>query len=177
MKTKLTSLLVALVAFALASCSSDDEPDNSGLIVDYVPIDMVISVVDADGNNLLDPSNSRNILAEPMTLTYQGEITEVKIFPERYPQADREESRHIPAFWNGAAVKTPDFMSEGIYLVVGDWDVHTTEASVVITIRGVDYEFSFKNSYKKNKKTGIYDFDRNFYMNGKLADRGLKIVL
>lgn len=50
---------------------------NDRIIVDWVPVSMYITVLDVEGNDLLDPSNANN-LVEGTTAVFRGQTYEVR---------------------------------------------------------------------------------------------------
>ena len=63
-------LLLLCMVGVNVSCSNDDDDD---LIWDIYPLELIIEVVDKDGNNLMDPNNEHNILESGITATFMGE--------------------------------------------------------------------------------------------------------
>lgn len=75
---KLKQIIMALVAVLpltfMVSCSDDDDGDGpeKGVMWDIYPVDIIIDIVDAQGNNLLDPDVPGNIVGQELTVDYEG---------------------------------------------------------------------------------------------------------
>lgn len=88
-KALLAALTAALLPF-VAACSDEDD-----LIIDYAPINFYFEIVDASGNDLLNP-DSEGCFGENFTLEYEGQsydcVWEAPAMPE---------SRYYATTFNG----------------------------------------------------------------------------
>lgn len=109
-KALLAALTAALLPF-VAACSDEDD-----LIIDYAPINFYFEIVDASGNDLLNP-DSEGCFGENFTLEYEGQsydcVWEAPAMPE---------SRMWPAFFNGLFYDYSGHYLKGTHrLVFGDF--------------------------------------------------------
>lgn len=74
-KNAVKALMLAAVGFGFAAC--DDDGPRDGEIWDIAPYMVEICVVDADGNDLLNPDNPDNILKDSITAEFEGNVYKV----------------------------------------------------------------------------------------------------
>lgn len=87
---KLLNLALAVLFLGLMSCNDKDEP-----IWDYNPYVLNIDIVDADGNNLLDPAVEGNIAGESILMGYNDLFYEMLT-----PDTDNSPNRYyLPTFF------------------------------------------------------------------------------
>ena len=80
MKKLLSALLLALLLVPVTSCDSDSpklDDDNDYPIFDLTPVELCISIVDEQGNSLLDESYDKNIVGAPITFSDEKEVYSV----------------------------------------------------------------------------------------------------
>lgn len=161
MKTNaLFSLCIGIIlcqAFFLTSCSESNE-GNDDIIWDFAPINFIIAVQDAEGNDLLNPLTEGHILEQDIKAIYQGK--EYKLNEQVAQTRDylailrglqafmTEDGRYMLFF--GELDGTDTYDNETLTL---DWGDGTTD---VIT-------FSSRLTWNSPEDP---EFNRHFYLNG-----------
>lgn len=162
---KIILTLLAVVAMAgFSGCSSDNKKDEP-FIPDYLPIRLIVEVVNEDGQDLLDQNVESNVLNDKMTLTYGDKTTNVEV-----PDPDDEFKLQPPLYTVRAVVSKYRHNDKNYVIDIGPFPggKEGTE-SMTLDLYGQKYEFSFTNIREQN--TDI--FDRCFYLDGKLIQSGL----
>lgn len=95
-KTLMLASMLAVVV--LAGCSSSDEPEE-GVVWDISPVTVLVDVVDADGNDLLNPEVEGNIVDGAASVDYKGQTYPVSW---RTPYYGYEGTRAYRATFQGA---------------------------------------------------------------------------
>lgn len=96
----------ALLPF-LTACSDDDD-----LIIDYYPVNFYFEIVDASGNDLLNP-DTEGCFGENFAFEYKGEVYECDWQAPSMP-----ESRMLPARFNGLFYDYSDHHLKGTHRMV-----------------------------------------------------------
>lgn len=156
----LTSLLLSL---GCISCSDDDDDVR---IWDYYPIEMMVRVSDADGNDLLVPDDE-NTLLSTIYITYDGE--DYRLDAANEPQ--KVSSRAIMPFWYGCVLDYNEVLS-AYCVVIGQWDAFNRDGMVDFYVGGQHYMLSFTNDVIPVDNKGEYDFMRKFYKDFTLVSEG-----
>lgn len=148
-------MAVAMIV-AAGACSKDDGPDDD-MIWDISPANVIIQLVDEDGNNLLDPAVAGNFVGEPMSIGYQEEAY-IAIWKREELQP--ETRYYMPYFygfvWSGI------FSDKRYALYFGDFDGATSQdlklTFGILDINTVhEFEFSHRIVWK-NKKPHFDDY-------------------
>ena len=181
---KLSTLLWAVVALlgvsAWSSCSSDDD-DSDGWDVDWAPAEILISVKDMYGNDLLD-TLSNSCVVDVMTATFKGETYQIrKNFPEY--------TRVYLAQWHGFCLVDHEFVwtgksweckqADNFMIYVGEIDgaVDMDEDIVLSFPRGVTHTIHYHCSDHVEKR-GKMSCNRYYMLDGKRLDSNkIEIVL
>lgn len=132
----LAVLLAVTGSVALTSCSDDDDGPEDGAIWDIAPITLQIRLVDAEGNNLLDPKVPGNWYGTEMWMENNGKRYEIKwLDPDDLPKngfapffvTPSENSRAILAEFYGFYMNTLERTLGGTPVGVDSWpDLATT---------------------------------------------------
>lgn len=92
---------MAIAIFAAISFTSCDD-DEGSIVWDFTPVTVKMDVVDAQGNDLLDPDTSGNLLESGITATFCGK--DYDIVDPRAVLADAQ-SRAILAMFYGLYIE------------------------------------------------------------------------
>ncbi len=105
MKTLNKSLLIAIAA-VLAICFSSCKNDDDFVIRDIYPVTFDFTIVDSEGNNLLDPAREDNALSDNIHVVFEGEEYPIIDFTE-HPQAIDHSRAYLPSFYGLVAYPMP----------------------------------------------------------------------
>jgi len=158
MRNAILMLLAACVFMPmLCGCSNDEEV----WFVDFNPIEIKISVVNADGDNLLDTETTGNILSEPMTYTYNGETLDI----EEGAPWEHEGSRYYMPAWFGVW-RITDNGKPIIY--VGEFDAtDLTPRPIDLTLAGIKHTISLTTKeIPPNADTPYQTYAHRLYLDG-----------
>lgn len=170
MKKILSTIFAIALTVAITSCDNNDEPDDS-MIWDLVPVEALIYVNNAIGDDLLSNETEGNLLGQTASLIFEGDTTHYVLKPMSYDS----ESRYFFAQFRGIEI------FENVYqqhwcLHIGDWpgeDSGTYDMQLIIA--GQTHSIKIINNYKwKNNKPQI---KREHYLDGKPVDRIMTLVL
>lgn len=112
MKKCLEYLVMAMAVLSLPALQSCDEEEET-VLWEFVPMDVMVHVVNANGENLLSPETPGYIVPEEVKAKYNGKVYEYgytfvvdgKPVPYRSlsinDTPDSENTRAIPATWYG----------------------------------------------------------------------------
>lgn len=152
MKLQLRLIIMMIGAMLLASCTDDiDDP----VTIDYTPINFRVTVRNAEGMNLLDPSVADNLLSD-VSVSYNGKtyllnMTSVNV-----------KSRAVLATWRGVR------LNDNYTLEIGQFDGGAETGGCVLHIGSRQYELSYTNKFNHNQVVE----DRTFYLDGKEVGKG-----
>lgn len=155
-KSFIMSAILLLLAPFLFSCEENMEWD-------FVPVEFNFRVENAEGENLLDPSNPDNILSEAIQIVYDGKTTDAITY-EEYIENMMQSRYYMPTFHgalicNQGSVKTP-------HLYVGEFDrAYSYSDSFKLIFSGKEYEVSFK--VKNNTHGSKADIELYYYIDGR----------
>jgi hypothetical protein len=167
---KLLFALIATVMIPLFISCDKEENDDDFVVVDFVPIEFLIHIVNEQGEDLLNPDTEGSIVDEDIRMIYNGK--------EYSLQEDSQEAAtryYLPRFY-GLRVSKIEYEDSPYYnkyfLYIGEFDgAKDCENCTVKVICGDgSYDtFSYSNKMKRDKK-GMLDSIRHFYHNGKLQE-------
>jgi len=131
MRNAILMLLAACVFMPmLCGCSNDEEDWLPGPIL----IEFKISVVNADGEDLLDPQTIGNILSEPMTYTDKGVTYKIK---PRGPEDG------LPPTWLPIGCLTNDRYGKPIIFIGPFGGENLTPRPIDLTLAGIKHTISW----------------------------------
>ncbi len=161
-----TAHILSLYLFCLilfTACSSDNEDNN--MIWDFAPIELHISVQDAQGHDLVNPETPGNIAKQGIKAIYKDKIYD--------KDAPVNQTKAYMAQFNG--LQTEKTKEGNYFLTFGEFNGDKTFTDEKITIDWNDgtqdvITFSSKLTWKSQNEPV---FDRKFYLNGK--DNGVNL--
>ena len=185
MKRLLIILLGITLSFAIVGCGKENEnentvnnpndtpndiPDSPMYEVDYYPIEFVVSVCDAEGNDLLDSASPSAINLGGIKMLYNGE--------EYTLNEEHSSTRAYEAYFYGIKIEY-DTTNEKYELWIGEFNGDEFFDNIDITIDWGDGRSDILTLY--NKIVAPYDgeahIDRRFYLNGEQVENNvLEIV-
>ena len=161
MKTNvLFSLCIGIIlcqAFFLTSCS-ESNGGNDDIIWDFAPINFIIAVQDAEGNDLLSPLTEGHILEQDIKAIYQGK--EYKL---------NEQVTQTKAYLAVLRGLQTFITADGRYMLFfGELDGTDTYDNETLTLDGGDgttdvITFSSRLTWNSPEDP---EFNRHFYLNG-----------
>jgi len=174
MKHIVSAAVFAFVFLCLTGCTGFEVSDpGSGTTIVWSPVIAHFKIVDAKGNDLLDPDNPDNV-ADKLTLTFKGETYRARFIPgfdenkSSFATGDEKYGLVIGKFslrWNG--------MPGGYWLYFGAIDGKADmDEDLVLSIEG-------KNQWTIHYHCSdhVYDYDEDFpscdrswTMDGKTTD-------
>ncbi len=165
MKTRFfTYWLILCLLPILSSCEKEEEGD---LIWDFSTRSIMLKVVNASGQNMLDESTANGWKAEDISATYKDESYPCTIVDEPLyqPQSDIP-TRYLPAFMRGLRTSTE---KQNRILYFGDFTPTNNYKDTPITYHWPDgttttITFDFYITWK-SKKDPVVTF--KCYLNGK----------
>ena len=171
--------IITLVFLLLTSC---EDNDNGNIIWDIYPVYSDIYLMDAEGNNLLDPNTSGTLYGKQITVDYNGESFSVNWKPET-----EDTTRAYLAVFKGLTFvkgyslgesQTPTLLNEN-HLNFGEFDgAKNQNISFTLKIEGYtqSWEVNFIHNYKwKNGKPVI---SNHATLNGENVDGySIEIIL
>lgn len=163
MRKTISALLLMTIMMGLSGCNNDD------VIWDIYPANIIVKIVDEEGQNLLDPDVEGNRVGCPMSMTYDGE-TYSAIWDRE--ELNRESRYYMASFrgliWEGildSSSPASHKLSFGEFQ--GDTD-HTIDATFTVEGTGKVYVIRYEHKFKwKGKKP--YS-DDHIYLDGKKYD-------
>lgn len=187
----LLMLATGMVMLLPIGCSSQDEPadssevkntksssdDDDDAIWDIAPVLVYADVIDAAGNNLLDPAVNGNIVGETLTIEYKGEAYGVQ-WDTPWPGYTRAYlARFFGMLHHPADRYKPASAQNPWILEIGEWP-GDDDYDITFPLKYKDKEFDIRvvNSFKwvnhrPNRTTQVY-------LNGKKCDnQHISIVL
>lgn len=170
MKAKLLMMVWACVMGAcLTSCGDDDEP-----LIDVAPVKFTIEIVDAQGNNLLDPEFAGNILDKGLEMEYNGETYEAVINTESNALVAIMSRAYLPVFY-GLQVYEANSGKAGWIMSFGEFEGAVQQAEYQCTLRVKDLGFSYKlKAVVKHKGKG---YEHTYYLDDTAIKGGYRIVI
>ena len=181
MKKLLSALLLALLLVPVTSCDSDSpklDDDNDYPIFDLTPVELCISIVDEQGNSLLDESYDKNIVGAPITFSDKKEVYSVDW--ETYKKGSRYcmpilfGAMYRPILvWNGNHWDFSDEWEIGFGQLDGAEDFDFT---IKAEACGQEFELRVTNKIEWGNKRPI--ITRKYYLDGKeLEDNRYFLVI
>ena len=160
----------AIIAMALSmgftSCNKDKDEDVF-YISDMTPLEVLMVVQNAEGQNLLDPNTPNNFVGDTIVAEWMGDKYVADTL--RYMQ-----TRVNPGYMHGLVyVRTEADSVPALYF--GSVSGHESYDDTPITIHWPDSSkdvISITASYKWNRKEGSYDVVRVFKLNGNVVSEG-----
>ena len=147
---KKTLIFFSMILVFLAGCKKQETR-----IIDYYPINIGFQVVDANGNDMLDPSNSNNILGD-VQIQYNGTAYSCKVPSKAYMES-----------FNGLTLSNEKYGSPALYVMnlgefspIGDYRNKTFCIDFGDGTGTHTVEFTFYVS-KKNAMNVIHEFKFN----------------
>ena len=175
--------LVSVLAMTLMVGCSDDGSDGPepDVIWDIAPLSMYVSVVDAEGNDMLNPDAEGSISGESVTVKYENKTYETIWHGMPLPEI---KSRYIPAIFREiyhfvyredptkpAPAGNPWVLNIGELPRDENYDV-----TLPLTLRGRTYELRVVNTFRWKKHQP--DIHTTIYIDGEEQPEDLqKIVL
>ncbi len=181
MKKLLSTLLLAILLIPVTSCDSDSpklDDDNDYPIFDLTPVELCISLVDEQGNSLLDESYDKNIVGAPITFSDEKDVYSVDW--ETYKKGSRY---CMPIFfgamyrpilvWNGVHWDFSDEWEIGFGELDADKDYDRT---ITAHVCGQEFELRVTNKIEWGNKRPL--ITRKYYLDGKeLEDNRYSLVI
>lgn len=146
--------LVLLAVALLSSCKNDD------VIYDIAPVQYEITLIDEDGNNLLDENLPDNLIGADIYVIFNGDRYDTNWEPPYTVQA----SRYLMPTWYGLQVwQYYKWENNGCFAIPGQYSLQFGDffgdeeqhlsIELVIPCRGVSYtiELIHKFKWKHNK--------------------------
>ena len=171
--------LIKLFAIAMCGCSllagcNNEEEGNGDLSGDFSPIQFVIPISDADGNDLLDSTRQDNLLKD-LTVTYKNQTYNVKTEREAYEEVTGNTTRLIMPIFYGLVVKQSPYYKTYInadyVLTFGEFmggDTKTHEITLAVADRHqVKLTYAYTVNWKKKDKKGMPEVKQQYFVNGK----------
>lgn len=164
-KYPLLLTIAFLMSLSIVSCSDkdDDEPIK---IWDYYPIEMMVRVSDANGNDLLAP-DKENPLLSTIYISYDGEDYQLDAANE--PQ--KAPSRYIMPSWLGCNLVYNKVLS-AYCVAIGEWDAFDSDGMVDFYVGDRHHVLSFTNEVIPVNNKGEYNFTRKYYQDFTLVSEG-----
>lgn len=173
MKTMKSFFLFLLLALCFSSCSDGDGPEP-GMIWDIAPYNILITVADAEGNDLLDPEAENNLVGNVITATFEGKTYEMEV--DTNSVAGSVSGRAILPVFHGLVLHK---QTDGPYMLTfgefaGDTNLDATDVTIdwgeglpqdVIT---VSHRFWWKNHEPQQETTVL--------LNGVKTDNKVHII-
>ena len=160
----------AIIAMALSmgftSCNKDKDEDVF-YISDMTPLEVLMVVQNAEGQNLLDPNTPNNFVGDTIVAEWMGDkyVTDTL----RYMQ-----TRYNPGYMHGLVyVRTKADSVPALYF--GSVSGHDFYDDTPITIHWPDSSVdvvSITASYEQDEKGVAYDLVRVFKLNGNVVSEG-----
>lgn len=181
MKKLLSTLLLAILLIPVTSCDSDSpklDDDNDYPIFDLTPVELCISIVDEQGNSLLDESYDKNIVGAPITFSDEKEVYTVDWVYYK------KNSRYcLPIFFG--AMYRPILVWNGVHWDFSDeWEIGfgqldgAEDFDFTIKAEACGQEFELRVTNKIEWGQGLPDIVRTFYLDGKpLKDNHFTLVV
>ncbi len=151
-------------ASMLCSCENKENGDGDYWIHDIMPMDIRISVVDIEGNNLLDPLSSGYLVPENIEVEYKGETYKVHQNPDYI-------TKILPATFYGLMLVEDDKYGE--ILSFGEFEGGKDYTDETITIRwgdGYADVIKFNVDVEYSSKSADISMIREFFLNGEKVD-------
>ncbi len=183
MRRLLIILLGITLSFAVVSCESnggkENIEDNTGdnpsevpddpwadYIVDYYPIEFVVSVCDAEGNDLLNSASPNAINLDSIKMLYNGE--------EYTLNEEHSSTRAYEAYFYGIKI-VYDITNEKYELWIGEFNGDEFFDNIDITIDWGDGRSDILTLYNKilAPYDGDFHIDRRFYLNGEQVENNV----
>ena len=165
---KLLFTLVATVMIPLF-ISCDKEENDDFVVVDFMPIEFLIHIVNEKGEDLLNPDTKGSIVDEDIRMIYNGK--EYSLQEDTQKNATRY---YLPTFY-GLRVSQIQYEESPYhnkyFLYIGEFDGAVDCENCTVKVIWGDSScdtFSYSNKMKRDKK-GIHSI-RHFYHNGKLQE-------
>lgn len=162
------ALLATALAVGFSSCNKVIEEENEGnsWLVDYLPIEIYMTVQNAEGVNLLDPENLDGIKATFNDEVYAADTT--------CDCSHFSPTREYPARMHGLICMK---LKDGTYaLYFGELDgggYYKEEPLTIEWPNGTTDVICINSEIKPNKKDGYPEVvNRYFKLNGKVVDEG-----
>lgn len=165
MKLSFLRVLTFLIPiFSLCSCGDDDD-----IIWDMAPVDVMINIQDAIGNNLLSPSVAGNLQGKKIVAEYQGQEYELNWY-----SSDR--SRYYMPFFSGLTLHTGYIQSgdqlipdqNKNYLSFGEFDgADNQDISISLHIEGYSNTWNISVSHRIKWKGNTPHVNNTATLNGK----------
>ncbi|MGN0049412.1 MAG: hypothetical protein ACI37U_11040 [Bacteroides sp.] len=73
MKKLILWIATSLLGAGMAGCS------NSDVVTDYIPVTIQIKALDADGQDLFDPTRTNNLMEQGITFDYAGKTNRIEL--------------------------------------------------------------------------------------------------
>lgn len=105
MKKLILWIATSLLGAGMAGCS------NSDVITDYIPVTIQIKALDADGQDLFDPTRTNNLMEQGITFDYAGKTNRIEV-------------EDTPLTREYLAVIHPPILGQkegGYYVTIGEW--------------------------------------------------------
>lgn len=168
MKSKFTAfaLLATALTMGFSSCDKEEDPNNSGMwITDYTPINIYITLQNAEEVDLLDPEHPDSIVAHFKGESYLADTVGYNRNTTRY---------YMPRMYGLKYTQ----LEEGLnVLYFGEIDGGETYNEEPLTIEwpdGTTDVISINSEIKRNKKDGYPEVVNRYYkLNGKEVARDI----
>lgn len=159
-------LAATTMAVVMPSCSDDDET----YYYDIFPAEVVVSVSDAEGNDLLNPDVAGNIVGENVTMEYKNETFKVQWnsgnLSSNEPSANFYGMGHYQAISQGSS--TPG----NWYIQIGEFD-NTKDFDITIPIKIKDSTYSIRVVNKVRNGKNYPEIETTVYLDGKECENNL----
>lgn len=158
-------LMLALLLGACGKKGENPEPP----IVDFTPINLVIEVLDADGNDLVNPNHPNTIVKSSVRAEIEGKFFELRSWVDaresRKPTKDV--LRYYLPMWYGLSYAEQRAEGRPWVLVIGEFD---GSESITREVKlhwedGTTSLLKYSNSVRLNAK-GFHSIERHYYLDG-----------
>ena len=168
-KTVFASVLVAMaLTMGFTSCNkNEDDNDYDFIIGDFSPLEVLMVVQNADGQNLFDPNTPNNFVGDTIVAEWMGK----KYVADTLRCMQTRE--YIGYMYGLVRVQTESDSIPALYF--GEISGHEFYDDAPITIHWPDSSsdvVSITASYKWDEKKSPCDFVRTFKLNGKVVSEG-----
>lgn len=167
--TTIKYLSLSLVLCAFVSCKDDNNDDD--LIIDYSPVNLIVEVLNPNGENLLNPATPGNILEWDNYIYCDNRRYTISEWNPDNSQYQVVTRAYFPK-WYGARIILA-YQTNEPAIAIGEFNGGGSGTAHVLLVLGTHtYDLSFTS-----KVNGL-NVDRQFYLDGKKQDSSLfKIVI
>lgn len=179
MKRLLYLISLASTLLFLASCS--DSGDSDDIIWDISPVSVYMDIRDSQDNSLLNPMNEGNVVGQPLTVEYNGNVYDV-MWETVYPKMTRYYYAEFMGVWHhmtgvsGGGYGVDNTSDSKWILEIGELPGDETyDVTLPVTFNGHTYELRVVNKFGWNKKNRPV-IKTSVYLDGEECPDGLVVL-